>query len=406
MDPVVASTPAPAATTTSTADSSAAVPATAQVDAGGTSEQGGTPAPASEAPERVLSLPDPETDLDAYHQALSNLSDEDQDAFNEGRVEYKKADAKDDKPVEDKGLAVDGDDEPLTPAELSKLPPKVQKALERAQAMQDQHGEFAEFLKPEFQNELDSVLSDPRVQAVIDERKRGGQLSYDASQVLTPNTLNQLVSKAGVDLKSIDFLTDPEGSQAAILKVIGQAIEEGKAAGKIETAMTAKAEAAQKARENFYEKGFSGLQEKIPGLKSSLPLNDPKHPAYPFQEFLRQGIQKGHLTHEFIMDQGSLEPLFLMYQAKTGGIQSIINKPQANAKARFLAEAQKAATNEAVSAVGKRLGSNPTSGAIKHGVDGEEFLKMSQKQQSQVMDRYDDPSILEDFGNLLQNGRW
>ena len=360
-----------------------------------------------------VSLPDPDVDPAGFAAALDGLTSEQLDAYNAGNVKYdkkegqgedggEKAAEKSKDPAEVKQEDLDA---PITADVLAKLPVNVQAKLQAAQAYQDKFKDMEFLVDPAFQQEFDALLADPRVVAVREERKRGGDFSPEVKSVVTADTVAEIAAKHGIDIKNLDGIGDPNGTKEALAKVLSAGIEEGRVLGQLQTKRDAEAAAAQEKRTRFYDDGFKNLMEKVPSLKTDLPLTDPNSPMKGFYDYLLGGINAGKITHEYIMEHENLEPLFLAYQAKNGGIQSILNKPTANMKARILEDAQQTATQKAVSLAGQKvLGQAPAMDS-KFGVDGDRFIKDSAYRDSKL-NSIEDPDILGQLDYLLENGKW
>lgn len=408
------SNPAPAAAESSTPVDTAGAGGS---DSGSSVEVGSTSDPEPSGSTTVdadaISLPDPDSDPAGFAAALDGLTAEQLDAYNAGNVKYDKKEGQDDagaekvaeKPKDPSEVKQEELDAPITADVLAKLPANVQAKLQAAQAYQDKFKDMEFLVEPAFQQEFDALLADPRVVAVREERKRGGDFSPEVKSVVTADTVVEIAAKHGIDIKNLDGIGDPDGTKAALAKVLSAGIEEGRVLGQLQTKRDAEARAVQEKRTRFYDDGFKNLMEKVPSLKSDLPTNDPNSPMKGFYDYLLGGINAGKITHEYIMEHENLEPLFLAYQAKNGGIQSILNKPTANMKARILEDAQQTATQKAVSLAGQKvLGQAPAMDS-KFGVDGDRFIKDSAYRDSKL-NSIEDPDILGQLDYLLENGKW
>lgn len=290
-------------------------------------------------------------------------------------------------------------DSVLSAEEFAKLPPKVQEVLKQAQeVIQDE--EFKVF--KESRDALDELLSDPRVLQVIDQRRRGNDLEFNPNRVFDAPTIETLAKNAGVDLKKIDFVVDPEHAAEQIAKIMGHAhqmgIDNGKVAAKMELADQAKKQQTEK----FYEDGFSEIMNEVPGAKG-IRADDPKSPLKPFHDFLASNLSKGVMTHDSIMAIG-IKPLYMAFLAKEGKLTELLNKPAANARQKFFEDAKRAGT-QAIVASSSRIGGKPMEQS-KHGIDGQKYLTDT-SYKNQILDKFsENETVLSDLGTLEMTGKW
>lgn len=303
------------------------------------------------------------------------------------------------KPEPKEDAQVQEGDSVLSAEEFAKLPPKVQEVLKQAQeVIQDE--DFKVF--KESREALDELLSDPRVLQVIDQRRRGNELQFDPNRVFDAPTIETLAKNAGVDLKKIDFVVDPEHAAEQLAKIMGHAhqmgIDNGKVAAKMELAAQAKVQQTKK----FYEDGFSEIMNEVPGAKG-IRADDPKSPLKPFHDFLASNLTKGTMTHESVMAFG-IKPLYMAFLAKEGKLTELLHKPVANARQKFFEDAQKAGT-QAIVASSSRIGGKPMEQS-KHGIDGQKYLTDT-SYKNQILDKFsENETVLSDLGTLEMTGKW
>lgn len=303
------------------------------------------------------------------------------------------------KPEPKEEAQVQEGDSVLSAEEFAKLPPKVQEVLKQAQeAIQDE--DYKVF--KESREALDELLSDPRVLQVIDQRRRGNELQFDPNRVFDAPTIETLAKNAGVDLKKIDFVVDPEHAAEQFAKIMGHAhqmgIDNGKVAAKMELAAQAKVQQTEK----FYEDGFSEIMNEVPGAKG-IRADDPKSPLKPFHDFLASNLTKGTMTHESVMAFG-IKPLYMAFLAKEGKLTELLNKPVANARQKFFEDAKRAGT-QAIVAASSRIGGKPMEQS-KHGIDGQKYLTDT-SYKNQILDKFsENETVLSDLGTLEMTGKW
>lgn len=303
------------------------------------------------------------------------------------------------KPEPKEDAQVQEGDSVLSAEEFAKLPPKVQEVLKQAQeAIQDE--DFKVF--KESREALDELLSDPRVLQVIDQRRRGNELQFDPNRVFDAPTIETLAKNAGVDLKKIDFVVDPEHAAEQFAKIMGHAhqmgIDNGKVAAKMELAAQAKVQQTEK----FYEDGFSEIMNEVQGAKG-IRADDPKSPLKPFHDFLASNLTKGTMTHESVMAFG-IKPLYMAFLAKEGKLTELLNKPAANARKKFFEDAKRAGT-QAIVAASSRIGGKPMEQS-KHGIDGQKYLTDT-SYKNQILDKFsENETVLSDLGTLEMTGKW
>lgn len=303
------------------------------------------------------------------------------------------------KPEPKEEAQVQEGDSVLSAEEFAKLPPKVQEVIKQAQeAIQDE--DYKVF--KESREALDELLSDPRVLQVIDQRRRGNELQFDPNRVFDAPTIETLAKNAGVDLKKIDFVVDPEHAAEQFAKIMGHAhqmgIDNGKVAAKMELAAQAKVQQTEK----FYEDGFSEIMNEVPGAKG-IRADDPKSPLKPFHDFLASNLTKGTMTHESVMAFG-IKPLYMAFLAKEGKLTELLNKPVANARQKFFEDAKRAGT-QAIVAASSRIGGKPMEQS-KHGIDGQKYLTDT-SYKNQILDKFsENETVLSDLGTLEMTGKW
>lgn len=303
------------------------------------------------------------------------------------------------KPEPKEEAQVQEGDSVLSAEEFAKLPPKVQEVLKQAQeAIQDEDYKVFKASR----DALDELLSDPRVLQVIDQRRRGNDLEFDPNRVFDAPTIEMLAKNAGVDLKKIDFVVDPEYAAEQLAKIMGHAhqmgIDNGKVAAKMELAAQAKVQQTEK----FYEDGFSEIMNEVPGAKG-IRADDPKSPLKPFHDFLASNLTKGTMTHESVMAFG-IKPLYMAFLAKEGKLTELLNKPAANARQKFFEDAKRAGT-QAIVAASSRIGGKPMVQS-KHGIDGQKYLTDT-SYKNQILDKFsENETVLSDLGTLEMTGKW
>ena len=349
-----------------------------------------------------------------------NLTDEQREQFDAGNFEIEdpnasaevKKEGEDALEYDDNGDVVTKDqpepkeevqaqegDSVLSAEEFAKLPPKVQEVLKQAQeVIQDE--DFKVF--KESREALDELLSDPRVLQIIDQRRRGNELQFDPNRVFDAQTIETLAKNAGVDLKKIDFVVDPEHAVEQFAKILGHAHQMGIDNGKVAANMDLAAQAKKQQIEKFYEDGFSEIMNEVPGAKG-IRADDPKSPLKPFHDFLASNLSKGTMTHDSVAAIG-IKPLYMAFLAKEGKLTELLHKPVANARQKFFEDAQKAGT-QAIVASSARLGGKPQEQS-KHGIDGQKYLTDA-SYKNQVLDKFsENEAVLSDLGTLELTGKW
>lgn len=289
---------------------------------------------------------------------------------------------------------------PISAEQFAKLSPNVQSVLREAQAMIADE-DFKTFKAS--QNALNQLLEHPEVISVIDRMRRGNALSYDPKAVFTGKNVQDMAAAAGVDLKSIDFQLNPEGALESMSKLFEQVHQRGIDAGTTLSKMEARQEAARQELKKMYDDGFSALKNEVPGAKD-LHEADPKSPLNPFYAHLEQSLKSGILTHESVRQLG-IRPLYMAYLEKTGQLQNLLNKPAANARARFFEEAATAAT-QAVTASSSQAASARPQMQSKHGIDPTRFLNDLAYQNEVYQVHGENESVLADLQKLSFTGTW
>ena len=314
---------------------------------------------------KFLEMPDPASDPDGYATRFDSLTDEESDLFAEGRVKYAEKPKEAEKPAATQPQAPQEQGSPtLTKDEFEKLPPRAQAAIQAAQKQLDEFNELGPLLHPEARQELDQILSDPRVQQVIQQRARGERLTFDEKQILNPQNLNSIIQKAGIDLTTLDGIADPATTQQAISKVIAVALQEGLDAGVLRAQIDHSEALRTQEINTYFDSGLKELATGFDELKSPLNHNDPNHPIKDFRAFLKDALEKRHITYDFLKSQGegALKGQYIAWRAtQKGGVAALLKAPQANARMRILEDLNKAATQEAVNAANRTPSSAPTS---------------------------------------------
>lgn len=303
------------------------------------------------------------------------------------------------KPEPKEEAQVQEGDSVLSAEEFAKLPPKVQEVLKQAQeAIQDEDYKVFKASR----DALDELLSDPRVLQVIDQRRRGNDLEFDPNRVFDAPTIETLAKNAGVDLKKIDFVVDPEHAFEQFAKIMAHGHQMGIDNGKVAAKMELAAQEKVKQTNKFYEDGFSEIMNEVPGAKG-IRADDPKSPLKPFHDFLASNLTKGTMTHESVMAFG-IKPLYMAFLAKEGKLTELLNKPAANARQKFFEDAKRAGT-QAIVAASSRIGGKPMEQS-KHGIDGQKYLTDT-SYKNQILDKFsENETVLSDLGTLEMTGKW
>ena len=405
MDPVTP-TAAPSAPAPSPAPAPSAAPVAAPAPEQSSAPTGGEAGGATQAQDNPGPLM-----IEAGNFDYDKLSDEDKLRFDNDDFEFiqntepaPKSEGGDDDatkdPPQEAPKPTEGESDVLTEAEFAALPPKAQAALRDAQAM---IGDEDYKIFKQSKDALDQLLEDPRVQQVIDQRRRGNQFEFNPEAVFDTKSIEAMAKDAGVKLEMIDFSTDPEGSAKILSQVVAKAhqmgLDNGKTVERIQMAQKAEVETRQKK----YDDGFGELQKSVQGAKD-VPYSDPKSPLFPFFQHLAQGLQTGDFTHKGILGMG-IRPMYMAWLESQGKLQELLQKPAANARERFFQDAQKTATHAAVTASQARMGGNPQQNS-RHGIDQDKYLTDSTYRQS-ILDRFeDDDTVMADLQILAAGGRW
>lgn len=354
--------------------------------------------------------------IDPLNFDYETLSDEDKARYDNDQFEFKqdaeavvlKAEDDDstnetDKPADVVAPKSNDAGEPgvLTEQEFAALPPKAQTVLREAQAMMGDE-DFKIFKQSK--DALDQLLEDPRVQQVIDQRRRGDKFDFQPEAVFDAKSIETMAKDAGINLKMIDFATDPEGSAQIMSQVVAKAhqmgIDNGKTVERLQTMQKQEVETRQKK----YDEGFDALQKSVPGAKD-IPYSDPKSPLHPFYQHLAQGLQTGDFTHNGILKMG-VKPMYMAWLDSQGKLQDLLNKPAANAREKFFQDAQKTATTAAVTASQSRIGGNPQSQTSRHGIDPNKYMVDSTYRES-ILDKFgENDAVLQDLQILEAGGKW
>lgn len=401
------------------ADSSADASGYAQSTGDAESSTGAAVSPGSvgDSGEKFLELPDRLTDPEGFLARMNSLTDEEMDLFADGKVKTIEAAAKPEEKVEQK-QEVPGQEktataeiEALSPEEFAKLPANVQKVIQTAQAKLDKLSEYeadlGPLLDPKARQELDSLLDDPRVRSVIEQRARGEDLSFDHESILTPENIAALVKDSGVSIDAFDGLTDPQGTTRAISMVVKKALQVGIDAGKLRSDVDAKNEARKAEYQNFFDSNLKGLTTKIDALKSNLDVNDPTHPVAPFVQHLQKLLGDKMISFDYLKTVGSLEPVYLAWQAtQKGGVGALLKKPEANMRNRLVREMTEEVTKTAVNAAGRGVAAGSQDSNIQYGIDGQRYLS-DESYRDQVLDQNgSNDKVMGALGKLWANGKW
>lgn len=354
--------------------------------------------------------------IDPLNFDYDALSDDDKARYDNDQYEFKQdveatipkaeddeSTSETDKPADVVAPKVEdsGDASVLSEQEFAALPPKAQTILREAQAMMGDE-DFKIFKQSK--DALDQLLEDPRVQQVIDQRRRGDKFDFQPEAVFDAKSIEAMAKDAGINLKMIDFATDPEGSAQIMSQVVARAHQMGIDNGKTSERLQAMQKAEVETRQRKYDEGFDALQKSIPGAKE-VPYSDPKSPLYPFYQHLAQGLQAGDFTHNGILKMG-IKPMYMAWLDSQGKLQELLNKPAANAREKFFQDAQKAATEAAVTASQAKMGGNPQSQASRHGIDPNKYMTDSVYRES-ILDKFgENDSVLQDLQILEAGGKW
>jgi len=343
-----------------------------------------SPTPSASAPvEKFLDMPDPGLDPEGYSQRFENLTDEEADLFAEGRVKYSEKPKEAEKPAATAPVEAQPQEQgnpTLSKEEFEKLPPRAQAAIQAAQKQLDEFGELGPLLQPEARQELDQLLGDPRVRQVVEQRARGEKLTFDEKTILTPQNIGSIMQKAGIDLAALDGISDPATTQQAIAKVVAVALQEGLDAGKLRAQIDHSNELRSQEVNHYFESELKSLVSGFDELKSDLHHNDPKHPANGFVSFLKESLGKGHISYDFLKNQGegALKGQYIAWRAtQKGGIGALLKAPQANQRMQILEDLAQAATREAVNTANRTPSSAPVSSIRTIDgvqIDGQKYL--------------------------------
>jgi hypothetical protein len=415
------SAPASAVASTPLADtSSASVGGSAQPSDVAESSTGSAVSPGSvgDFGEKFIELPDRYKDPAGFQARLDSLTDAEMDLFADGKI--KTIDTKTDDPASlEKANAPAVAAKPgqeaeiasLSPEQFAALPAYVKNVIQGAQAKLERLSEYeadlGPLLDPKARQELDSLLDDPRVRSIIDQRQRGDNFSFDHEKVMTPENISEIIKSAGVSIDAFDGLTDPEGTMQALSTVLSKGIQIGIDAGKTRSEVAYQAEAKKLEYTNFFENGLKDLTGKIDSLKSGLNHNDGNHPVAPFVLHLQKMLGEKKVSFEYLKELGSLEPIFVAWQAtQKGGLGAIIRRPEANLRNRLVREMTEAATNTAVNSAGRGMATGALDGKVQYGVDATRYLS-DPTYRDHVLDQNEsNEKVMNALGRLGATGKW
>jgi hypothetical protein len=210
--------------------------------------------------------------------------------------------------------------------EFAAFPDRAKEAL---LAMDKEIKSVEEFNKPEVQDGLAKMMSDPIISQRVEQLKSGQEDPYEVTEEMrkgyNPNdhtTLDELK-------KNIDFSTadKADASLQFVSNLLYEAAQRGHNMASSNFELTAKQITRNAETKAEIEKQLTVMVGANPSMKSELKYVDPKHPLNPFLQWV--GVNK--ISAEQFAKLG-VKNVFTMYQSASGKSQQVIDQQIADAK--------------------------------------------------------------------------
>lgn len=395
-------------------------------DGGGSPAGSGAPAPAggSSAP-AAASAPDnsgkialPNRFDPSWESEFKKLSPEDQQAYFNNDPKFVEKDANSD-PNQDPGQQSQeqdpngqpsiSPDDPITPEVLESLPPNVKALVDQALEMEERIAPYQQFLTPEFQEDLQVLMTDPVVMDRVNALKSGSDSadSWFEKSVNMDTIVKGLMDQHKID--TMDFAVDPEGSMETFKKAMTDVAKMVAKNVMIHGEMKAREAKETARRESLKNSVYFDLAQSVEALKSKEEINSEKHPIHGFRKEIEEALANGEISWKYFEKNG--KALFASYAAKNGIVQTP-QKQFAFIRDRLVKKIGDAATQAAVSSTTMRPGSLGSAANVRHGVDSSKYLSSSEAERSHIINqaiaskRSGSDAMLKDLQYLELHGKW
>lgn len=218
---------------------------------------------------------------------------------------------------------------------------QVKQVVETMQARID---ELAPLLDPAFGAGTEIFLNDPIIKQRMEEIATGnpwspGELAkaFDAKAYLTEEAL-----------QGIDFIGDPEGSQAKLTQLLQKAHEDGLRHGTTSAQYEMQQKVAFEQRKATFEKGFNDLISAHPELKAqdpNLKITDKGHPVKAIIDWAAV-----NLGDRFFVNGDNKQPFeaaYAAFLASGGKLNDAIKTTVVNSNLKFIRSLKDAQTHAA-----------------------------------------------------------